>query len=132
VTDLPDRLAPGALWLHEPDPAVIRAGGLPELCQRLDAHLFDGQIAYLIGPAQRTHPVAQSFRLLEIHDFSLKLLNRRLQALGLGRLEIKKRGSPIDPEQFRRKVKPAATDRPGVVILSRQGDRRLMFIAERP
>lgn len=126
-----DEQIPGT-WLHEPDPAVIRAGGLAVLCQHLDARLFDGQIAYLLGPAGRTDSLVQSFRLLEIHDFSLKVINRRLQALGIGRLEIKKRGSPLDPEQFRRKLKPAATDRPGVVILTRQGDRRLVFIAERP
>ncbi len=130
--ELPTPAQLGHVWLHEPDPAVIRSGALTELCQRLDAHLFDDQIAYLIGPAGRTHPLVQSFRLLEVHTFSLKLLTRRLHALGLGRLEIKKRGSPIDPEQFRRKIKPADTDRPGVVILTRQGDRRLMFLAERP
>lgn len=119
------------IFLHEPDPAVIRAGVLDTLCRELDAQLFDEQIAYLVGQSPVFHPLVQSFRLLEVHDFSLKQINRRLQALGLGRLEIKKRGSPIDPEAFRRSLRPAATDRPGVVILTRQGDRRLFFIAER-
>ncbi len=119
------------LFLHEPDPGVIRAGVLDELCREMDAHLFDEQIAYLVNARPASHPLAQSFRLLEVHDFSLKRINRRIQALGMGRLEIKKRGSPIDPEAFRRSLKPAPTDRPGVVILTRIGDRRVVLIAER-
>ena len=110
---------------------MIRAGVLDKLCEEMDAHLFDRKIAYLVNTRSAYNPLAHSFRLLEVHDFSLKRLNRRLQALGIGRLEIKKRGSPIDPEAFRRSLKPAPTDRPGVVILTRQGDRRLVLIAER-
>ncbi len=119
------------LFLHEPDPAVIRAGVLDELCRGMDAHLFDEQIAYLVSTGSALQPFVQSFRLLEVHDFSLKRINRRIQALGLGRLEIKKRGSPIDPEAFRRSLKPAPTDRPGVIFLTRMGDRRVVLIGER-
>ncbi len=131
VQSLPDGPQIEGLFLHEPDPAVIRAGVLDQLCREMDAHLFDEQIAYLISSGTKSHPLVQSFRLLEVHDFSLKRINRRLQALGIGRLEIKKRGSPIDPEAFRRSLKPAPTDRPGVIFLTRQGDRRLVLIGER-
>ncbi len=131
VEPLPSGPQLEGLYLHEPDPAVIRAGVLDELCRDLDAHLFDEQIAYLVNARPASHPLAQSFRLLEVHDFSLKRINRRLQALGMGRLEIKKRGSPIDPEAFRRSLKPADTDRPGVIILTRMGERRIVLIAER-
>ena len=46
--------------LHEPDPAVIRAGAFAELCADLGAHLFDAQIAYLVAASRRRQPVYTS------------------------------------------------------------------------
>ena len=124
-------LAPG-MALHEPDPAVIRAGAFAELCRRLDAHLFDPQIAYLVGPADRTDPLVQSFRILELHPFSLKLLQTRLTALGIAHVELKKRGAPFAPETLRGRLKFPPGDRRGVVLFTCRGDDRLMILAERP
>lgn len=123
------------LFLHEPDPAVIRAGPFAELCQMLDAHLFDPQIAYLVGlrsPAvgAAAHFV-QSFQIEEIHPFSLKTLNRRLLALGIGQVELKRRGPPIEPESLRPRLKLTPGGRPGVAILTRRGDERLLLMARR-
>jgi hypothetical protein len=114
--------------LHEPDPAVIRAGALAELCTQLDAHLFDPQIAYLVSEPRPTHPLVQSFFVQELHPFSLKLLNRRLQALRIGEVELKKRGFPTEPETLRPRLKLSPGGRPGVIILTRRGEERLMLI----
>lgn len=119
------------MTLHEPDPAVIRAGTFAPLCVALGAHLFDSQIAYMVGEQAITHPLVQSFRILEIHPFHLKTLQARLQALGISRLELKKRGAPFAPESLRGRLKLPAGDRAGVVIFTRQGDARLMLLAER-
>ena len=123
-------LAPG-MTLYEPDPAVIRAGAFAELCAQLDAHLFDPQIAYLVSAERRPTPFAQAFRVLEVHPFSLKRLQERLQALGLARIELKKRGAPFDPESLRGRLKLPPGDRPGVVLFTRRGDERIMILAER-
>ena len=117
VEPLPSGPQLEGLYLHEPDPAVIRAGVLDELCRDLDAHLFDEQIAYLVNARPASHPLAQSFRLLEVHDFSLKRINRRLQALGMGRLEIKKRDlpsiqRPSDAASNPRRHRPPRRDHP--------------------
>jgi len=122
-------------FLHEPDPAVIRAGPFAELCEMLGAHLFDSQIAYLVGERSPAHneaaPFVQSFQIEEIHPFSLKTLNRRLQALGIGQVELKRRGPPIEPESLRPRLKLVAGGRNGVAILTRQGDERLLLMARR-
>jgi predicted O-methyltransferase YrrM len=120
------------MTLHEPDPAVIRAGAFAPLCAALNAHLFDPQIAYLVSPRAAAHPLAQSFHLLEVHPFQLKLLQSRLSALGIGAVELKKRGAPFAPESLRGRLKLVPGGRPGVVIFTRQGDARLMLIAVRP
>lgn len=119
------------MTLHEPDPAVIRAGTFMPLCKALGAHLFDHQIAYLVGDEAITHPLVQSFRILEIHPFHLKKLQARLQALGISRVELKKRGAPFAPESLRGRLKLAGGDQAGVVIFTRRGDEHLMLIAER-
>lgn len=117
--------------LHEPDPAVIRAGAFDELCTALDAHLFDPQIAYLVTDKVQPHPLTRSFVLWEVHPFQLKTLNQRLQALGVSSVELKKRGAPFAPEQLRTRLKLVANGRPAVVIFTRRGDQRLMLIGER-
>ena len=118
-------------YLHEPDPALIRAGAFTELCHQLQAHLLDAQIAYLVSPVCQTHPLVQTFVIHEIHSFNLKLLNRRLQARGYHIVELKKRGLPFQPEELRNRLKLPATGKPGVVIFTRRGDERLMLIGER-
>ena len=138
-------LVPGQL-LYEPDPALIRAGCLAWLCRRLNAHLFDPEIAYLVGTAGGgpgpNHPVhthVQAFAIEEIHPFALKLLNQRLQALGVARVELKKRGFPVEPEALRPRLKLARQGRDAVVIFTRvadrdgssHGDEHLMLIGRR-
>ena len=118
-------------YLHEPDGAVIRAHALGWLCTTLGAHLFDDQIAYLVGEAGVTHPLVQSFRIDELHPFSLKVLNARLQARAVGQVELKKRGFPLAPEELRPRLNLVAGGKAGVVFFTRRGDERLMLIGER-
>lgn len=118
-------------YLHEPDPAVIRASAIGRLCTLLEAHLFDPQIAYLVSRVKQTHPLVQSFRIDEVHPFQLKLLNRRLQALSIGQVELKKRGFPLAPEELRPRLKLTPGGEDGVVIFTRRGDERLMLIGAR-
>ena len=119
------------MFIHEPDPAVIRAGAFAELAALLDAHLFDDQIAYLVSFSRRISPLTQTFAITEIHPFGIKRLNRRLQALGLNPTELKKRGVPFEPEKLRPRLKGPPQGTPGVVIFTRRGDERIMLIGER-
>ena len=127
-------LAPGD-FLHEPDPAVIRAGPFAELCATLGAHLFDPQIAYLVGAkaaqGSEAAPFVQSFAVEEVHPFSLKRLNQRLAALGIGQVELKGRGLPIEPESLRPRLRLVKGGRAAVAILTRRGDERLLLLARR-
>jgi hypothetical protein len=117
--------------LHEPDPAVIRAGALAELCSDLGAHLFDPQIAYLVAPGAGDHPLTASFVIHEVHRFSLKQLNRRLQALEIGEVELKKRGFPNQPESLRPRLKLVKGGSKAVIFFTRRGREHLMLIASR-
>ncbi|MFN8441122.1 MAG: class I SAM-dependent methyltransferase [Caldilineaceae bacterium] len=120
-------------FLYEPDPAVIRSGALFELCEQLNAHLFDSQIAYLVSDhaAESTNPFYTYFEIEEIHPFSLKLLNQRLRALGVGQVELKKRGFPEEPERLRPRLTLTPGGRRAVLFFTRRGDERLMLIGTR-
>lgn len=128
------RLQPG-MYLHEPDGAVIRAGAFVELCELLHAHLFDAQIAYLAGdrPGVDTDaaPFVQSFEIEAILPGSLKELNRRLRALSIGQVELKKRGVPIEPESLRPRLNLTSGGRAAVVLFTRQGKERVTILARR-
>ena len=119
--------SPGA-FLYEPDPAVIRAAAVGDLAQRLGLWQIDETIAYLSGDASLETPFARSWPILEHHPFHLKTLNRRLRAMNAMVIAVKKRGSPIAPEPFRRKLRRTPQGRPVIVVLTRVAGRPWMLI----
>lgn len=92
-------------YLYEPDGAVIRAGLVEELALTLGATKLDADIAYLTAPELVSTPFARSFRVLETLPFNLKKLQVRLSALQAGRVTIKKRGSPLEPQELEKLLK---------------------------
>jgi len=95
---------PGA-YLYEPDGAVIRAHLVEQLAARLGATKLDPDIAYLTADELTLTPFARAYAIDESMPFSLKRLRSRLRALGVGRVVVKKRGSPISPSELIRKLK---------------------------
>src|SRR5262249_9216429 len=55
-------LSPPLAYLHDPDSAVLRAGLVTLLAERLAAHQLDPEIAYLTSDTLRPTPFAESFR----------------------------------------------------------------------
>lgn len=100
-------LAGPRAYLYEPDPAVIRAGLLGELAAHLGIAMFrlDETIAYLTADARVTSPWARAWPVWEWLPFNLRRLRARLDAHGVGRITVKKRGSPIAPEDLIRQLK---------------------------
>jgi hypothetical protein len=123
-------LEPGD-FLHEPHPALIRAGALAELCDALQAHLFDPQIAYLVTAAAVSHPLTQRFVIDAVERYSLKALNRWLQRAAIGQVELKKRGFPVEPESLRSRLKLTPGGAEAVIFFTRRGAERLMIIGRR-
>jgi SAM-dependent methyltransferase len=92
-------------YLYEPDGAVIRAGLVEELAHRLNARKIDPTIAFLTASHLVETPFARTYRIIESLPFNLKKLNQRLNALAAGRVTVKKRGSPIEPQELERALK---------------------------
>ena len=103
-------------WLHEPDPAVIRSGLVACVAGDLDATLVDPTIAYLTSDAPAASPWVSSYRVTEVLPFNLKKLRALLRTRGIGRVVVKKRGSPIEPEALARQLRGPGSGSAVVVV----------------
>lgn len=104
---LPDpRVRPVGRYLYEPDGAVIRAHLVAEAAEELDGGLVDATIAYVTSDALRPTPYASAYEITDQLPFNVKKLKALLREREVGILTVKKRGSAVEPEELRRKVKP--------------------------
>ncbi len=123
--DLP--LSEPRAFMYEPDPAVIRAGLVRTLGAQLDAAQLDPQIAYLTADRRVNTPFARCWQVEDWLPFQLKRLRATLRERGVGRVAVKKRGSPIEPQDLIRRLKLQG-DRERVLFLTRLRGRPIVII----
>jgi hypothetical protein len=92
-------------FLYEPDPSVLRAGLVAMLGQQLDASQLDPEIAYLTCGQYKATPFARAWQVEDWFPFQLKRLRTYLRQRGVGRVTVKKRGSPLEPERLARDLR---------------------------
>ncbi|MEU6082156.1 class I SAM-dependent methyltransferase [Streptomyces sp. NPDC047108] len=125
---LPDPSAgPVGPFLYEPDGAVIRAHLVADVAERLDGRLVDPTIAYVTADELRPTPYAAAYEITDVLPFNLKKLKALLRERGVGTLTVKKRGSAVEPEELRRKVKPQGPNA-ATVFLTRVAGAPTMLI----
>ncbi|TXS72777.1 methyltransferase domain-containing protein [Streptomyces sp. me109] len=104
---LPDpAVRPVGRYLYEPDGAVIRAHLVAEAADELDGGLLDETIAYITADSLRPTPYATAYEITDRLPFNVKKLKALLREREVGVLTVKKRGSAVEPEELRRKVRP--------------------------
>jgi len=122
-------------WLLEPDAAVIRAGLVGNLAERLGAAPVDPRLAYLSLERPAATPFGSLYRVREAEPFSGKALARRLRELEAADVVLKTRGTAARPELLRQQLRGVLKQgRPGscpVVFITRLGDRAVMILGER-
>lgn len=116
-------------YLYEPDGAVIRAGLVAELAERLDARLLDPQIAYLTADRPVETPYARCYAVVERLPYREKPLRAALRALDVGTLTIKKRGVEVTPETLRRRLRLRGS-RAATIVLARVGGAGTALLVE--
>ncbi|MFT3969437.1 MAG: class I SAM-dependent methyltransferase [Micropruina sp.] len=125
------RPEPGAV-LYEPDPAVIRAGLVNGLAERLAAVRLRPQLAYLLGAEHHPTPFATAFEVLEVLDAGEKTLRAWVRRENVGTLEIKKRGLDIDPATLRRRLKPTGRASATLVLTPTADGVRALVVRRLP
>ncbi len=127
----PSPVGPVRGWLHEPDAAVIRSGLVSLVAADLGATGVDPTIAYLTSDAPSPSPWVSSHRVTDVLPFSVKRLKALLRTRGVGRVTVKKRGSPIEPEALARQLRgPGAGT--AVVVVTRVAGAPTVIVCEAP
>lgn len=117
-------------WLHEPDPAIIRGRFIGDTARAIGGHMIADDIAWITTDRDTTSPFTARFRVREVLPLHVSSLKKTLRQLGIGRLEIKKRGVDIVPETLRRQLQLRG-DAAGTLICTRLGKRRVAILADR-
>jgi hypothetical protein len=116
-------------YLLEPDPSVLRARLVLTLGALLEAHPIAPDISFLSADGPRATPFARVYRVIEAEPFRLKTLQAMLDARGIGRLTVKRRGSAVEPPEILRKLRLRG-EAEGLVVLTRHAGRQTMILAE--
>ncbi|MFD6416827.1 methyltransferase domain-containing protein [Streptomyces sp. NPDC060194] len=114
-------------YLYEPDGAVIRAHLVAEVADDLAGGLIDETIAYVTADELRETPYATAYEITDVLPFGVKKLKALLRAREVGVLTVKKRGSAVEPEELRRKMKLSGPNA-ATVFLTRVAGAPTMLI----
>ncbi|MFD9001288.1 methyltransferase domain-containing protein [Streptomyces sp. NPDC059582] len=118
---------PVGRYLYEPDGAVIRAHLVAEAAEEVGGGLVDETIAYVTADELRPTVYASAYEITDQLHFSVKRLKALLREREVGVLTVKKRGSAVEPEELRRKVKPQGPNA-ATVFLTRVAGAPTMLI----
>lgn len=120
VESIPVR--PPGKYVHEPDPAVIRAHLVEQFAAEVGAWKLDEQIAYLSSDSLVETPFGTAYQILDSLPFNLKALSRRLREWDAGRVIVKKRGVPFEPREIEQRLRTSGS-RELIVIITRIAKR---------
>lgn len=101
--------------MYDPDPSVVRAGLIDELCGRTGLWRTDDAEEYLTGDLVDT-PFAAAFRVLAACPNNARRYRAAVRETGAGDAEVKCRHLPIDAAAVRRKL-PLTPDGPRITLV---------------
>jgi hypothetical protein len=117
-------------YLYEPDAAVLAAGLTGDLAAEHSLMAVSAGIAYLTADALVPDAALAAFEIEEVLPLDLKKLRGLLRERGIGRLEIKKRSVPADPEGLRRQL-ALRGDGQATLVLTRRDRQTLAILCHR-
>lgn len=117
-------------FIYDPDPAIVRAGLVDVLAEKLGLGRLDDKEEYLTGDALVLSPFVQAFEFLAELPNKPGELRAHFKASDVGQLEIKCRHIPIDADAVRRKL-TLPGDQPGVLIIARVAGRSRALVCRR-
>ncbi len=125
--DVPAPVGPVGAYLYDPDPAVVRSHLVAEFAATVGGRLADPAIAYVHADAPVPTPFGRCLAVRDVLPFSLKRLRALLRERDVGRVEIMKRGSAVEPEKLRRDLRLAGS-RAATVVLTRVAGAPTMLL----
>jgi SAM-dependent methyltransferase len=123
--------APPGAFLLDPSPAVTRAGLVEELARDLRAWKLDPRIAFLSADQPMGSPFGRLLSVQASLPWNLKRLRGVLRERGVGTVEVRKRGSPVDVADLTARLRLRG-DAHAVVVLTRVADRPWELVCTEP
>lgn len=120
-------VGPVGAYLYEPDGAVVRAGLVGQVVAAVGGRLLDRTIAYVTTDARRDTPLARGFAVDDVMPFGVKSLRTYLRDRGVGKVEIKKRGTAVTPEALRRQLRLSG-DGSATIVLTRVAGQQSVLV----
>lgn len=117
-------------YLLEPDAAVLAADLVGALAEQHGLAAISPGIAYLTGDAPCDDRALACFEVTAVLPYQPRRLRALLRSRGLGRLEVKKRGVPYDPDQLRRQLQVPG-DEAATLIVTRLDHAVTAILAQR-
>ena len=117
-------------YLFEPHAAVLAAKLAGTLATEYALSAVAPGIGYLTGDRPLSDRALAAFRVTDVLPLDLKRVKELLRRRGIGRLEVKKRGVPHDPEQIRKKLRVAG-EKSATLMIARLGDAVTAILTER-
>jgi hypothetical protein len=109
-------VGPVGAYVFDPDPAVVRSHLVAEFAETVGGRLGDPEIAYVYADDPVDTPFGRRLEITDVLQFSLKRLRALLRERGVGRLEIRKRGSALEPDQLRRDLRLSGPEAASLVL----------------
>lgn len=129
--DMPPAVAANvSTYLYDPSPSLVAAKLVGALAEALELTALSPQSLYLTGESELVHPHLQAFLVEQELPSDVRKLRSYLQARGIGRLEIKKRGVDMTPETLRPQL-ALSGEHSATLILTRVGDNVRAIICRR-
>ena len=116
-------------YVYEPDYSLIRSQLLGDFANQQGLSGISDGIAYLSSEQLNDSPWLKAYEVLEVLPLDETQIRKALWARGIGKLEIKKRGVDITPEELRPKLKLKG-EGAATLILTKVDDARRALIVQ--
>lgn len=120
-------VGPVRRYVYDPDGAVVRAHLVAEFAATVGGTLADPNIAYVYADEAVPTRFARCLEVTDVLPFSLKRLRALLRERQVGRVEVLKRGSALDPERLRRDLRLSGGE-PASLVLTRVADAPTVLV----
>ncbi len=122
---------PPGEYLYDPDPAVVRAGLVDVLAERLGLARLDADDEYLTSDRLVISPLATPLRILETLPNNDRTVRNALRRHAFRHVEVRHRRVRVPRPQRLLKGLPKGDRPPGVLVFARVAGRVTAIIAQR-
>lgn len=117
-------------WVHEPDPAISRAGAVAALAAQQGLSAIDADSSWLTGEAPSSSPALRSYLVVAELVGSPRQQRRQLADRAVSRLTVKSRDVAAEPREVLRSL--GLTEGPDLVLVMTRREGRALSLLTQP